>query len=128
MFQISSLVVTSGIIQIFFNLVNIPAIIRWAKLQWYFRGLKKDSEVKMFQINLNRMFEYIEFDMASRYAYYILQLYTASFYAYLVPVCAPAVGLILICQYWVDKYNLFKRSSLFYRLSYSLSRNIVKIT
>lgn len=126
-FQISSLVVTSGFIQIVTNLVNVPAMIRWAKIKWHFRDLGKDDTVSMFQVNLNRMFEYVEYDMAQRYAYYILQLYTASFYAYLVPICAPAVAVIFAIQYWVEKYNLFRRSSLFYNLNYNLSRNMVKI-
>jgi hypothetical protein len=67
----------------------------------------------------------VEFNMAERYSYYLLQVYTASFYSYLAPIGVIALVVIFFCQYWIDKYNLFTRSSLFVKFNYSLSRNVL---
>lgn len=124
-YQISSLITTSGVIQIFTNAFNIPAILRRLTLWWMKRD--KGQDFQEYQIHLNQKFEYIEFDIAQRYSYYILQLWTVSFYAYIVPIGVPAMMIIFFFQYWVDKFNLFRRSSLFYQIHYSLSRSILKL-
>ena len=64
--------------------------------------------------------------MATHYAFYMLMSLTVSFYCYLVPVIVPAIVIIFFLQYWVDKLNLFKRSSLKYNFNFSLSRFILK--
>jgi hypothetical protein len=65
--------------------------------------------------------------MATRYAYYLLQLYTACFYSYLVPITMPVILVIFFIQYWIDKFNLFKRSSLKFVFNFSLSRYVSRI-
>ena len=65
--------------------------------------------------------------MATRYAYYLLQLYTACFYSYLVPITMPVIMLIFFINYWIDKFNLFKRSSLRFAFNFSLNRYISKV-
>ena len=77
-------------------------------------------------MNLNKKYEYPEFDLSERYSYYIVQLYTTIFYAHLVPAGSVTLFVIFIFQYWVDKFNLFQRSSLFYELNFSLTRKILK--
>ena len=125
--EISSLVITSGMIQILVNAVNVNATLRNLKLKWKLGIFDEKDEIALHQVKVNKMYEYVEFDLAERYAYYILQLFLASFYSYLAPICVPAVGIICAIQYWIDKYNLFHRSSLDYEVSYTLSRNIVRI-
>lgn len=115
-YQISTLMVLSGFIQIFNNFINVPAIIRWLTIWWKYRGKSDDDEIPKFQVTLNRECENIEFDLAQKYCYYLLQLYMVSFYSYVMPIIVPAVAVIFFFQYWVDKYNLFKKSSLFYEL------------
>lgn len=44
-----------------------------------------------------------------------------------MPIINIALVIIFFLQYWVDKYNLFRRSSLFYELEYSISRYILKM-
>lgn len=127
-FQVSSLIVTSGVIQIIMNIIDIPAVIRILYIKWFYRGKSDDDEINEFQVHLNRTYELVEFDIAQRYSYYILQLWTVSAYVYIVPICGPALIIILTIQYWVDKYNLFKRSSLFFELNYGLSRDILKLS
>lgn len=117
----------SGAVQIGMNICNFGALINSISLKLFEWGTPDKENINLFQINLNKKYEYTEFDIAQRYSYYLVQLYTVSFYAYIVPLCVPAVALILFCQFYVDKFNLFKRSSLHYELNYSLSRNILKI-
>ncbi len=53
----------------------------------------------MFQISINRYYEYVKFVLVGRYASYILQLFTVSFYAYLVPLGSFAVAIIVFFQF-----------------------------
>lgn len=78
-----------------------------------FKWLKyrNKTEVSKFQRDLNQEYERAEFDVVDRYSYYILQIYACSFYAYLTPIATPCLVVTLVIQYWVDKLNLFKRSS-----------------
>ena len=60
--QISTYFVTSGIIAIILNLANFPIIMRKFNLwRWY-----KDTpdSILEYQVNLNKKFEYPEFDVA----------------------------------------------------------------
>jgi hypothetical protein len=65
--------------------------------------------------------------MVYRYADYIVTLYTALFYSYLVPIAIPTLIVIFFFQYWIDKFTLFKRSSVKSRFSYNLSLYIRKM-
>jgi len=107
--QVSSLFLTSAVIQIALNIVNPSALIQ--KLTKFFISFNEDKRVNLFQIDLNQKFELPEFDLADRYSYYILQIFTAAFYSYIAPVSGLCLIFTLIIQYWVDKFNLFKRSS-----------------
>ena len=80
-----------------------------------------------FQIRLNQEFEFMEFDMAQRYSYYLLQIYTASFYSFLAPIGIFALIGIFLIQYWIDKFNLFTRSSMLNNFNYSLSKNVLTL-
>jgi hypothetical protein len=122
--QVSSLFLTSAIIQIFLNLLNPSAIIQTASK---FLKYRNKSEIKMFQRDLNIEIEKTEFDVVDRYSYYILQIYACSFYSYLAPIATPCLILTLLAQYWIDKYNLFKRSSCKNEMDFFLSRTILKI-
>lgn len=124
-YQVSSLITTSGVINIISNLLNTDAILRRLKLWWYYKG--KDDKINEFQVNLNQKFQFPEFDIAFRYAYYLLQLWTVSFYAYVVPIGIPSMAVIFFFQYWVDKFNLFRRSSLLYQIDFSLSAYIIRM-
>jgi hypothetical protein len=64
--------------------------------------------------------------MASKYTYYLLQVYMCMFYNYLVPIGVPVTAIIFVFQYWIDKYQLFYLSSQYYQLNYFLSRMILK--
>lgn len=124
---VSSLIVVSGFIQIATNLVNVPAILRRLQLWWYYSDKEENAEINQFQLRLNKQFEFVEFDMAQRYSYYLLQVYTASFYSFLAPIGIFALIGIFFIQYWIDKFNLFTRSSMLNNFNYSLSKNVLTL-
>lgn len=80
-----------------------------------------------YQIRLNKDYEYPIFDIAGRYSYYLLQVYTCMFYSYLVPVGVLAVAVIFMIQFWIDKVRMFKLSSEYNEIGYFLSRMILKM-
>ena len=45
------------------------------------------------------------------YSFYIVYTFVVAFYGFVVPFATPIVIIIFFLQYWVDKYNLFKRFS-----------------
>jgi hypothetical protein len=57
----------------------------------------------------------------------LLQIYTALFYSYLIPVGVPVVAIIFIFQFWIDKFNMFKTRSQYCKIDYSLSRSVLKL-
>ena len=65
----------------------------------------------MFQIQLNKTLEYPAFSYSSGYSFYIIYTYVICWYGFLYPIGSPIVIVIFIAQYWVDKYNLFRRFS-----------------
>jgi len=65
--------------------------------------------------------------MVYKYSDYLVILYTALFYAYLVPIGIPTLLVIFAVQYWIDKFTLFKRSSVKNFFSYNLSLYVRRI-
>jgi hypothetical protein len=83
--------------------------------------------VNLFQVELNKAIQPTEFSFAMRYAYYILNVFVVSFYSYIVPYTSLILIVIFAIQYWVDKYNLFKRFSCPTDFNYRLSMFTLKI-
>lgn len=112
--QVSSLIVVYGFMSIFNNAVYFPFWLRKLNLWYKYRYImfsKAEQEVPNFQIRLNKDYEFPVFNIAGRYSYYILQVYTCMFYCYLIPVGVLAVAIIFGIQYWIDKIIMFKLSS-----------------
>lgn len=114
--QVSTLIIVSGCISIFTNAINMPFLMRKFRLWYKYGHIKysksnRNKEIPTYQIKLNKDYEYPIFDIAGRYSYYLLQVYTCMFYSYLVPVGVLAVGIIFMIQFWIDKIRLFKLSS-----------------
>jgi hypothetical protein len=70
------------------------------------------KEVQLFQIELNQLYEHPQFNFTEKYAFYIVFTYVVSFYGLLVPTATLMLIVAFIVLYWVDKYNLFRRSSI----------------
>lgn len=106
--KINSLIVVSGAINIAFQIVlpsyTIP----------YFLNKRKytdDKPVNMFQIQLNQTIENPPFPYAQNYSFYIIYCYVVCWYGFLFPIGTIFLIIIFIIEFWVDKYNLFRRYS-----------------
>ncbi len=64
--------------------------------------------------------------MTTKYSDYLVTLYTAFFYSYLIPLTLIILIIIFFFQYWIDKYILFRRSSLKFHYDFNLSLKIYK--
>lgn len=64
--------------------------------------------------------------MTTKYSDYLVTLYTAFFYSYLIPVTLILLIIIFFLQYWIDKYTLFRRSSLRFHYDFNLLFKIYK--
>ena len=53
--------------------------------------------------------------------------FTVCFYVYLIPALSIVLVIVFFLQFWIDKINLFKRSSHPRNFSFYLTRNILKI-
>ena len=103
------------------------AILRSILVALRYGKKKPEDTVEKFQVELNKQFQYIQFDIINQYANYILLAFVASFYAYLIPITIPILAVVFFLQFWVDKLNLFKRCSHPRSFSFYLTRNILKI-
>lgn len=111
----------------FLSLLFPKAILRSILVALRYGKKKPEDTVEKFQVELNKQFQYIQFDIINQYANYILLAFVASFYAYLIPITIPILAVVFFLQFWVDKLNLFKRCSHPRSFSFYLTRNILKI-
>lgn len=125
-FQISTLIVVTGLLHVIKSLVYPEELWLRIKRWWRYRKCQDNVENK-FQKTLNKEFQYPEFEFASRYSHYLVTLYTAFFYSYLVPIAVPVICILFFLQYWVDKYVLLRRSSLKYHFGYFLCNETSKL-
>lgn len=91
------------------------------------RNYGPDKFNNAFQYQLNKALQYPEFDFAAAYSFFIIYVYVVAFYSMLTPLAAPILIVVFVLQYWIDKYNLFRRSSFPNDLGASLNRMIFKI-
>ena len=126
-FQMTALMIVYGVAMNFLSLIFPKALLRSILVSLRYGRKKPEETVDMFQIELNKEFQYIQFDIINQYANYILLAFVASFYAYLIPITIPILAVLFFFQFWIDKLNLFKRCSHPRNFSFYLTRNILKI-
>ena len=123
--QIAYFIVISGGIQLLWKVVNPFNIQRKLNNWLFFRQFSQRDTFYEFQNTLNSRLLYNKFDLALIEAEYIVQLYTASFYAYLLPIGDLFTGLLLIGHFWSDKIILLTCSSYNHEYSYDLTRTLL---
>ena len=106
--KVMYLLVISGLFNIFWYVVLPYQLILNAITAYKYRP---DSTINLFQFQLNQQLQYPEFDFAPAYAFYIVYTYVACFYGIITPLASPLLIVLFVLQYWVDKYNLFRRYS-----------------
>ena len=117
--------ISSGL-EILYQLINPPATWRSFQIWWHFRKLKNTDTVNKFQYQLNAEMAHPEFPMARRYIYLIYKAYVALFFLEPAPLGLPITLLTLMIMYWLDKINLFSRSSLHYAGNIAISNYLLK--
>ena len=90
----------------FFWLVNPFHLIKAVK-----RSLNY-GKMSMTQAEANLLMEDTQYDMGKRYAEIIETMWFTYLYSSLIPLGAFISVVGMVCYYWVDKYNLLRRSSL----------------
>ena len=86
-----------------------------------------DKQINLFQYQLDEQLQHVEFDFAQGYAFFIIYIYVACFYSLMTPLSSPILIIMFVLQYWIDKYNLFRRHSYPTDLGADLNRMIFKI-
>jgi hypothetical protein len=83
---------------------------KWWKLRYYTKKEIK-KPIKKFQLKLNKKLQLPTFNFPKAYAFYIIAVYVVSFYGYINPFLSLVPIPLFALQYWVDKYNIFRRFS-----------------
>lgn len=121
--KVTSLVVISGFISVAMQVFIPKNVVMGLINRWKY---PEDKPVNLFQLQLNQMMQHPEFNYAAMYSFYIVFTYVVSFYGFLVPTATPILIIIFFIQYWVDKYNLFRRFSSSTPFGQDLIRIILK--
>ena len=121
--KVMYLLIISGLFNIFwYAVLPYQLIVDFINRRKY----PENSIINLFQFQLNQYLQYPEFDFAPTYAFYIVYAYVASFYGMLTPFASPLLIILFFIQYWVDKYNLFRRYSYPNDLGAKINRLIFK--
>jgi hypothetical protein len=108
--KVMALVGVSAFIQVLTELVRPEVLFDLVTKSFTSTPIEDDAK-KSFQIQLNEQAQDPEFAFAEQYTFYLVQVLLVSFYAVMVPLGVGMLALIFIAQYWLDKYNLFRRFS-----------------
>ena len=106
--QVGILFIFTAVVQIITNIIYLPSVKRLWTLSNYNRG----APIPRYQDRFNREYALPEFDLGGRFAYFLLQLFLISFFSYVIPLCVPLTLLVFIVHYYLDRINLFSRSSM----------------
>ena len=112
------------IIEIFLSIVNWPWVWRWIYLKYKYRPAEPILE---FQMNYNEEYELPDFKIAERYNFYLWQSYFLSFYSYLIPASSIIAIISIGAHYFLDRVNLFRRSSFHPNYNFLLSKTAARL-
>ena len=114
----------SAVISIATQIVQPGAL--FTQIMNWWKYSKGDENINLFQYQLNVQLQDPEFNFARQYAFYLVMVYIASFFTILTPLASLLIALVFMVQYWVDKFNLFKRFSYSFDIGFFLSKLILK--
>ncbi|EFX60263.1 hypothetical protein DAPPUDRAFT_344353 [Daphnia pulex] len=126
-FYANLFIAISSAIELLYQLVLPSWVGREVRRWWRYRGKGAEEAVGKFQCQLNKEFEYPEYELAKRYSYYVYKVMVAVFFAYPAPLGVFITLLTLALMYWIDKVNLFARSSLYYAGNLSVSNHALRM-
>ena len=106
--KIKSLIVISGIISVLWTVFQpFMTLANFLNKRKY----TDDKPINLFQIQLNQILEHPPFSFSAGYSFYIIYFYVTCWYGFMLPIGSAILVVIFILQYWVDKYNVFRRFS-----------------
>lgn len=79
------------------------------------------------QSKANKIMEYPEYYLGKRYAQIMKTMWFTIFYSYLIPIASIISLLGIVLYYFIDKYNLLRRSSLKQTMSNVISNRMMKV-
>lgn len=113
----------------FSNVTFIP--IFWFINPFYqfkrFKRYLKYGRKDMTQAEANLLMEDSPYDIGKRYAEIIEIVWFTLLYATLIPFGGFLTTLGLFIYYWIDKYNLLRRSVLKFNISYKLALHFLMV-
>ena len=102
-------VILANFITPIFYYFNFGMLIRKLRV---LNAQKKGDQCTWTQRKANKLYEYGNFDIAKSYADYFMIMCTTVFYTPLMPFL-PCISLIgIFCNYWWQKFLLFRRSKI----------------
>ena len=120
--KINSLIVISGLISVVLTIFPISMITDCLNRRKY----TADKQINLFQIQLNKIIEHPPFSFSAGYSFYIIYVYVVCWYGFMLPLGTPILIFIFSVQYWVDKYNVFRRYSNPVAFGQDLVRLVIK--
>jgi hypothetical protein len=123
-YQITSLILVSGMVTVVYDM-----FLTLEKLYYFMahHGVDKSKPVTIFQFELNKKLELPAFDINYKFAFYVIYTFVVSFYGFLVPEASVFLMFFFVIQYWLDKYNLFRRYGNPDNLSFKLTELMLAI-
>lgn len=106
--KVASLIVVSGLFNIIWYMI-LPTSTIYSLIYKY--KYTPDQPINLFQYQLNAAFEKPSFSYSYGYSFYIIYTYVVCWYGFLYPMGTLILVLLFLAQYWVDKFNFYKRCS-----------------
>jgi hypothetical protein len=94
---------------------------------WNLSNYNRGMPIPRYQDRFNKEYALPDFDLGGRFAYYLLQLFLISFFCYVIPLCVPLVLIAYILHYYIDRINLFYRSSMNEHFGLNTIRTMYKL-
>jgi hypothetical protein len=123
--KVMGLITFSAEIKIFNDLVQPMSKIKKLLSASLFKYNPRER-INMFQIQLNRAGQNLEFNLVGQCSYYIVMVYIAAFYSLIVPFANLTLLILMPLHYWIDKYILLKQMTCPVDFGYRLTRLIIR--
>ncbi|KAM3147700.1 hypothetical protein pb186bvf_000028 [Paramecium bursaria] len=94
---------------IFFSNCIIPALIKLVDYWYWLKQIQKRYAIGLNQIQLNKLYEDLEWSISYPYATIICSFYSVAFYSSIIPISQLISCFTLVFLYWADKYNIARR-------------------
>jgi hypothetical protein len=117
--KVASLIIISGLFNLVWYIV-LPTSTIYSLIYRY--KYPADKPINLFQYQLNANFEKPAFSYSYGYSFYIIYTYVVCWYGFLYPLGTAFLIFMFVAQFWIDKFNFYKRCSSPYSFGIDLVR------